>query len=400
MEIVGVGRSGYKTDNRKRSSVEIGFSPVWQASCEFEGQGRAASTEAGPERFVRFAWLGVLLSDIGFGDDVVCEIQGCGSRGDEPVILTLTPNPSLDLTYELDELVRGEVQRADSMTVEAGGKGINVTRNLIANGAASQAVAPIGGPSGEQFVSLIEGVDIELIQVPVDGAVRMNVSLAEQDGTGTKVNAPGSRLSEDELDRMLGKTAEAARNATWVAVCGSLPPNAPEDLYARVVALAREAECRTAVDSSGPPLAATLEEGPDLIKPNLEELSELVGRELTTLGDALEAAKEVRARGVGTVLVSLGADGAILLDEEGALHADTPPFTPRSTVGAGDSLLAGFLFAAGDREAALVEAVAWGAAATRLPGSRGPAPGDLDREAVSLHEEFDMERKLKGEAPR
>ncbi len=160
--------------------------------------------------------------------------------------------------------------------------------------------------------------------------------------------------------------------------------------------MAREAGCRVAVDGSGPPLEA----GPDLIKPNLEELSELVGRKLDTFGDVLEAAEEVRTRGVAILLVSLGADGAILLDEEGALHADTPPFTPRSTVGAGDSLLAGFLFAAGDREAALTESVAWGAAAARLPGSRGPTPGDLDREAVSLRTEFDLERKLKGEAPR
>lgn len=316
------------------------------------------------------------------------------------MILTLTPNPSLDLTYELDGLVRGEVQRSESMTVEAGGKGINVTRNLIANGAASQAVAPVGGPSGEQFLSLLEGTEVELIQVPVNGAVRMNVSVAEKGGVGTKINASGSQLSEDELERMLEKTAEAAREATWIAACGSMPPGASTDLYARVVSLARDAGCRAAVDSSGPPLAAALEEGPDLIKPNLEELSELVGRELTTFGDVLEAAKEVRAGGVGTLLVSLGADGAVLFDEEGALHADTPPFTPRSTVGAGDSLLAGFLFAAGDREAALVEAVAWGAAATRLPGSRGPSPGDLDRETVSLHTEFDMERELKGEAPR
>ncbi len=320
------------------------------------------------------------------------------------MILTLTPNPSLDLTYELDELVRGEVQRSESMTVEAGGKGINVTRNLVANGAASRAVAPVGGPSGEQFLSLLEGVDVGLVRVPVNGAVRMNVSLAEQDGVGTKINASGSRLLKEDLDRMLEKTAEAARGATWVAACGSMPPGAPTDLYARVVSLARDAGCRAAVDSSGPPLAAALEERPDLIKPNLEELSELVGRELTTFGDVLEAAKEVRAGGAGNVLISLGADGAILLDGEGALHADTPPFTPRSTVGAGDSLLAGFLFVAGDRmgdrEAALVEAVAWGAAAARLPGSRGPSSADLDREAVSLHTEFDMQRELKGEAPR
>ena len=316
------------------------------------------------------------------------------------MIVTLTPNPSLDLTYELDELVRGEVQRAASMSVEAGGKGINVSRNLIANGAASRAVAPVGGPSGEQFLSLFEGSRIDLVRVPMEEPVRVNVSLAEQGGVGTKINAAGPRLSEDEVDGILSEAAIAAHGATWLAVCGSLPPGAPTDLYARLVVLGREAGCRVAVDSSGPPLEAALEAGPDLIKPNLEELSELVGRHLTTFGDVLEAAREVHDRGVGTVLVSLGADGAVLFDEEGALHADTPPFTPRSTVGAGDSLLAGFLFAADDRAAALVEAVAWGAAAARLPGSRGPRPEDLDREAVRLHRGIEKERQLKGEAPR
>lgn len=318
------------------------------------------------------------------------------------MILTLTPNPSLDLTYGLDRLLRGEVQRAGSMSVEAGGKGINVSRNLVANGRPSRAVAPVGGPSGEQFLSLLEGAGMDLVRVPVAGAVRMNVSLVEGGGVGTKINALGPRLSGDELDRLLEEMAEAGKDAEWLAVCGSLPPGAPEDLYARAVALGREAGCRVAVDSSGPSLAAALKERPDLIKPNQEELAELVGRRLDNFGEVLEAAEEVRASGVGNVLVSLGADGALLIDEEGALHADTPPFVPASTVGAGDALLAGFLFAegeAGGREARLVEAVAWGAAAARLPGSRGPGPGDLEREAVRLHEELDVKRALKGEAP-
>lgn len=316
------------------------------------------------------------------------------------MILTLTPNPSLDLTYELDRLVRGEVQRAGDMSVEAGGKGINVTRNLVANGAASRAVAPVGGPSGEQFLSLLEDTGIDLVRVPVAGPVRMNASLVEKQGVGTKINASGPQLSGAELDELLEATAAAAEGATWLAVCGSLPPGTPKDLYARVVAVAREAGCRVAIDSSGSPLEVALQEGPDLIKPNLEELSELVGRRLATFGEVLAAAGEIHARGVASVLVSLGADGAVLVDAEGALHADTPPFTPRSTVGAGDSLLAGFLFAVGDRAGALIEAVAWGAAAARLPGSRGPRPEDLDREAVTLHEEFDLQRTLKGEAPR
>ena len=213
------------------------------------------------------------------------------------MILTLTPNPSLDLTYDLDELSRGGVQRAGSTSVEAGGKGINVSRNLIANGAASRAVAPVGGPSGEQFLSLLEESQIDFVRVPVEEPVRMNVSVVEQEGVVTKINASGPRLSEEEVDRVVAETAAAAEGADWLAVCGSLTPGAPADLYARIIATAREAGCRVAVDSSGPPLAAALEAGPDLIKPNLEELSELVGRDLVTFGDVLEAAKEVRAGG-------------------------------------------------------------------------------------------------------
>ncbi len=315
------------------------------------------------------------------------------------MILTLTPNPSLDLAYELDILSRGEVQRSNAFSVEAGGKGINVSRNLVANGLESRAIAPVGGPSGEQFLSLLEESGIELVRVPVSGAIRMNVNIVEKGGVGTKINAAGPSLSEDELERILNEVAAAAHDAEWLAVCGSLPPGAPTDLYARIVALGRKAGCRVAVDSSGPPLEAALEAEPDLIKPNLEELSGLAGRQLATVADILTAIEEVRGRGARTVLVSLGADGAILSDDEGALHAETPPFTPRSTVGAGDALLSGFLSAADDREASLTEAVAWGAAATRLPGSRGPKPEDLDREAVRLHERFDRERQLKGEVP-
>lgn len=313
-------------------------------------------------------------------------------------ITTLTPNPSLDLTYELDApLSRGAVQRAASASVEAGGKGINVSRNLVANGIPSRAVAPVGGPSGEQFLSLLEGAEVELARVPIAGPVRINTALVEESGALTKVNGGGPTLSGEEVERLLEETAVAARGAAWFAACGRLPSGAPEDLISRAVTAARVAGCKTAVDSSGAPLAAALEAGPDLIKPNVEELAELVGCSLATFGDVLAAAKEARARGAGSVLVSLGADGAILLNQEGILHAWTPPFAPRSTVGAGDALLAGFLAAGGEGEAALVEAVAWGAAAAKLPGLRGPKPADLDREAVQTQGAIDTNKPLKGE---
>lgn len=308
------------------------------------------------------------------------------------MISTVTPNPSLDLTYRVGKLVHGAVQRAGEVSVEAGGKGVNVSRNLVRNGVSSRAVVPIGRAEGEKFLSLLEGV--EVVRVPISEDVRMNLSLVEDGGVVTKINAPGPTLSEAEIEALVAETADAAKDAEWLAVCGSLPTGTDPELYARLVGVAREAGSRVAADTSGEPLRAAIAAGPDLVKPNHEELAELVGRKLENFGDVLEAAKEVRAAGVANVLVSLGPDGAMLVGEEGAFHAETPPFVVKSTVGAGDSLLSGYLAAGGSGEKSLIAAVAWGAAAAKLPGTAGPGPEDLDIESVIFNENMDLRRPL------
>jgi 1-phosphofructokinase len=155
------------------------------------------------------------------------------------------------------------------------------------------------------------------------------------------------------------------------------------------------ATVKVAIDSSGAPLVAALEAGPDLIKPNREELAEATGRRLLTLGDVVAAAEELRGRGVGAVLASLGADGAVLVDATGATFGSATVERPRSAVGAGDSMLAGFLAGGGSGPAALAEALAWGAAAASLPGSRMPTPDDLDPQRVTLADRIDPDRPLK-----
>jgi len=150
-----------------------------------------------------------------------------------------------------------------------------------------------------------------------------------------------------------------------------------------------------AVDSSGAPLVAALDARPDLIKPNREELAEATGRQLLTVGDVVEAAEELRGRGVGAVLASLGADGAVLVDATGATFGSATVERTRSAVGAGDSMLAGFLAGGGSGPTALAEALAWGAAAASLPGSIMPTPDDLDHGAVTLADRIDPDRPLK-----
>lgn len=311
------------------------------------------------------------------------------------MIVTLTANPSLDRTLEVPALRRGSVIRSSAVHTDPGGKGVNISRALAAHGRKTLAVLPAGGAEGAQLSALLVPQGVELVEVPVAGASRVNVSLVEPDGTVTKVNEAGPALTAAELDALADAVCAAAERADWVALSGSLPPGAPDDLYARLVRRLRQAgTTRVAVDSSGTPLAAALAAGPDVIKPNRAELAEATGIPVTTLGEALAAADQLRERGARAVLASLGADGALLLEGSRAAYGYAPVAEPRSAVGAGDALLAGFLAAGGSGVDALAEALAWGAAAASLPGSRMPGPADLKRSAVVLHSRVDPTRPL------
>jgi 1-phosphofructokinase len=196
-----------------------------------------------------------------------------------------------------------------------------------------------------------------------------------------------------EVEALLERAVTAARGADWVVASGSLAPGTPDDLYARLTAAVRPVGARVVVDTSGQALERVLAATPDVLKPNEEELSEVTGVIPETLGDVVIAANELRSKGVGVVLVSLGPSGAVLVEEGRVLHAESDVIVPRSTVGAGDALLAGFLAAGGEGPLALAEGVAWGAAACVLPGTGVPGPGDLRRDLVRTHP-VDPERSL------
>jgi 1-phosphofructokinase len=300
------------------------------------------------------------------------------------MIVTFTANPSVDRTSEVEELVRGAVMRARAVRVDAGGKGVNVTRALVANGHASIAVLPIGGPEGAQLLSLLADEGLEVRSVPVREAIRANVTIVEPGGMTTKVNEPGPALTPAEISGLTAALLSSSAGAEWAVLSGSLPPGVPEDLYAVLTAELRRLGVRVAVDTSGPLLRRTLAAAPDVIKPNRDELAEASGAPIDGPADALRAGARLRALGARRVLASLGSQGAVLVDETGAYQAGAAVAAHRSTVGAGDALLAGFLAAGGIGPDALTEAVAWGTAAVSLPGSRMPQPTDLDRESVEI----------------
>ena len=304
------------------------------------------------------------------------------------MILTLTMNPSVDRTAALAApLTVGGVNRIAEIDDSPGGKGVNVARVLAAGGVEARAVFP--APAQDPFVAMCTGAGIPTTVVPADGAVRVNLTLADPDGTTTKINAPGPEVDAATLRRVRTTVADLARDAAWVVLCGSLPRGVPDDFYADLVAELRSSGARLAVDTSDAPLAALAarlpDAAPDLVKPNGEELGQLAGVDGGELerraadGDlapVVETARSLRGRGVGTVLVTLGGAGAVLVDDDDeAWFATTPAIRVRSTVGAGDSALAGYLLAEarGARpEDRLAWAVSHGSVAASLPGTGIP----------------------------
>ncbi|WP_138445299.1 1-phosphofructokinase family hexose kinase [Sinomonas susongensis] len=317
------------------------------------------------------------------------------------MIVTLTANPSLDRTVELGgPLLRGEVQRAVAVRQESGGKGVNVSRALVASGLETLAVLP--GDPGDPLLAGLEATEVPFAALPIDQALRSNVTLTEPGGVTTKVNEPGPELSADQQEQLLKLLVEQSSGAAWVVLAGSLPPGVPATFYTSAAERLRAefgADApKIAVDSSGAPLAASLGGRPDLLKPNADELAELA--ELVGLPDpgtpaeleasperAATAARSLVDAGVGAVLATLGAKGAVLVTADGAWLATHAPIRAVSTVGAGDSSLAGYLLAdigGADAEGRLRQAVAHGAAAASLPGSTVPAANQTDPSAVTV----------------
>lgn len=300
------------------------------------------------------------------------------------MIVTVTPNPSLDRTLQVDRLEVGRVNRATGELVDAGGKGVNVARALAVHGVGVRTVVPMGGDPGRQLGLLLSDQGIRVVAVPLNGRTRTNVTIVDEDGIVTKVNEAGAQLGPASVAELLERVEAALSPGDWLATCGSLPPAAPDDLHARLVEVARVAGARVAVDTSGAPLHAAVGAGPDLVKPNRHELEELIGGTATTLDEVVAAAQQLRDRGVAAVLTSLGADGAVLVDADGAWHARAEAEAVRSDVGAGDAALAGFLAAGASGPDALRQAVAWGTAAVAQPGTAMPTPDDVRPDTVEL----------------
>ena len=266
------------------------------------------------------------------------------------MIYTLTLNPALDYVMRLPSVKEGATNRAVSTNLQFGGKGVNVSLVLSALGVENTALGFAAGFTGVALTAYLteRGIRADFISLP-EGLTRINVKLKTPEGAHpeTEINASGPNVPADCMAALCRKL-DALTEGDTLVLAGSIPSSLPKDTYRAIMERLAGRGIRFAVDAEGALLTETLPFRPFLIKPNRAELEGIMGRELPTDTDLEEAAAELQRRGAMNVLVSLGGDGALLLDENGEYHrAKALPIVPVNTVGAGDSTVAGFLAGVG-----------------------------------------------------
>lgn len=263
-----------------------------------------------------------------------------------PRIATLTLNPAIDQTIHVDHLVPGEVHRALSMRLDAGGKGVNVASCLADWGADVTALGLLGADNSAPFESLCAAKGIADRFVRVAGSTRVNIKIVDHADT-TDINMDGMAADETDLARALAPLDAFADESALVVLSGSVPPACPPDIYADLVSRLRTEGARVVLDTSGAPLAHALSAPvlPHVIKPNRRELAAWAGQPLDTIEDVIACGERLRARGIELVVVSMGEEGALFLSNEGALLARLDAGPLASTVGAGDAMVAGLVAA-------------------------------------------------------
>ncbi len=289
------------------------------------------------------------------------------------MIATLTLNPAVDKTIRVPRLAIGAIQRPRESHLDPGGKGINVSRMADRLGWPTIAFGILAGQVGEIIAQTLdrEGVQSYFVQVP--GQTRLNVTLFDEStGRGTGFYDPGPPVGASSLRRLEKDVAPWLKVCPVVALAGSLPPDAEPTTYARYIRRARAAGARTILDTSGEPLRLGVESRPYLIKPNVAELEGLLERRLPDLAAIVEGAREIAATGVEIVVVSMGARGAVCVEGESVWLAIPPRVERRTTIGSGDSMVAGLAVAMARGES-VVEGLrlgtAAGAATAMVPGT-------------------------------
>ncbi|MBS1841694.1 MAG: 1-phosphofructokinase family hexose kinase [Acidobacteria bacterium] len=263
------------------------------------------------------------------------------------MFLCVSPNPAIDKRLTIPTLLAGEIHRARSVHSFPGGKATHVAMVLRTLGETPHWIGPCGGASGEELIAGLRALGIEPHISEVKGKTRTNLELIDDAGKVTEILEPGPELSADELDRFeraCRKLFEKYQKSAFVLFSGSLPAGAPADLYARLIDAAKQEGCKTFLDAGGEALLGGIEAGPDFVKPNAKEAAAALNMQIDSVRSAATAIETLCELGARSAAISLGKDGLVYRDGAGrsVLWAAAVELKAKSTVGAGDSALAGF----------------------------------------------------------
>lgn len=304
-------------------------------------------------------------------------------------IVTITFSPCIDKSTSVPALIPEKKLKCSLPKLEPGGGGINVARAIKKLGSEAIAIFPSGGYTGKFFNHLLEQENIASVIIDTVNETRENfIVLDEADNKQYRFGLPGTELFEDEWKQCL-REAEQIQNAAFIIASGSLPPGVPADIYAQLSRIAKKNNAKFIVDTSGEALKQASEEGVYLLKPNLGELSTLAGREKIGIEEVEEVAKGLIHKNCAEVIVvSLGQEGAMLLTKDETHRVKPPQVERKSTVGAGDSMVAGIVYSLSlgrSLKQALLYGVACGTAATMNPGTELCRKEDADELFILLN---------------
>lgn len=289
-------------------------------------------------------------------------------------IVTLTLNPALDKSTTIKQIIPDEKLRCEEPSYEPGGGGINVSRAICTMGGETLAIYLAGGPAGQKIEELLREEGIQQLVIKGKKHTRENFMVMESSTNNQfRFGMPGEEVSQEELDACLQAIKDLPDGVEYLVASGSLPPGAPDDFYGKIAQIAQERNIQCVIDTSGNALHKAAEMGVCLIKPNLRELSQLAGKEKISAMEQEEIADRVIREGKAKMLiVSLGARGAMLATDKHIEYVVPPTVNQQSTVGAGDSMVAGIVLSLsrGDELSDVIKwGVAAGTAATMTPGT-------------------------------
>ena len=294
-------------------------------------------------------------------------------------IITLTLNPAFDIHCAANSFSPYRESVVEITSREAGGKGVNISRALKTFGRKNIAVIVVGTENGDEFCKMLESDSLSFLPIFQNGRIRENITLHQDKHPETRISFGGFALDKAALHKI--RAAIGVTDAqTIITLTGSIPAGIEARDLLEILDEAKANGAKVVIDSRSVTLAEILDFKPWLIKPNRDEIEQYIEKTIETEQDAIAVAKELSARGVENAMISLGKDGAVLATKSGSFYAAAPPIHAISTIGAGDSLIAGFIDAYCENRAleeCLVRAVAFGTAACMREGTKPPMPSNV-----------------------